>query len=74
MSETNSYSDTNANIFLFLLIAVSCSLVISVSFLLPVIIRAKRSKQDVLKLFLLKKVEKSIDEQLKMCRSFITRH
>ena len=60
--------------FLYLLIAVSCALAISVAFLLPIIGRAKRSKQAVLELFLHKKIERAIDDQLKLCRWFITKY
>jgi len=45
-----------------------------VGFLLPIISRAKRSKQDVLELFLHKKIERAIDDQLKLCRWFITKY
>lgn len=41
---------------------------------MPIISRAKRSKQEVLELFLHKKIEKGIDEQLKLCRWFIQKY
>eukprot|EP00349_Pseudokeronopsis_sp_Brazil_P009862 CAMPEP_0202978362 /NCGR_PEP_ID=MMETSP1396-20130829/84810_1 /ASSEMBLY_ACC=CAM_ASM_000872 /TAXON_ID= /ORGANISM="Pseudokeronopsis sp., Strain Brazil" /LENGTH=134 /DNA_ID=CAMNT_0049717307 /DNA_START=1663 /DNA_END=2067 /DNA_ORIENTATION=- len=43
-------------------------------FLLPVIKKAKASKAEVYLLFTSKKVEKTIDEQLKKCRWFITKY
>lgn len=74
VSNTTSNSQSMMRLFLILLVAVSCALLLSMGFLLPIITKAKRSKEEVLRLFLLKKVEKSIDEQLKVCRAFITRH
>ena len=59
---TEQKRDSSLNLFMYLLIAVSCSLLLSIAFLLPVINRAKKSKQDVLELFLHKKVERSIDD------------
>jgi hypothetical protein len=56
------------------LIAVSCALAISVAFLLPIIGKAKKSKQAVLELFLHKKIERAIDDQLKLCRWFISKY
>lgn len=52
----------------------TCALLIALGFLLPVISRAKKSKEEVLELFLHKKIEKSIDDQLKLCRWFITKY
>jgi hypothetical protein len=43
-------------------------------FLLPIINRAKRQKQEVLELFLHKKIERAIDDQLRLCRWFITKY
>jgi hypothetical protein len=71
---TDDIRNSSLNLFLVLLIVVSCSLLISLAFLLPVISRAKRSKQDVLELFLHKKIEKGIDDQLKLCRWFIQKY
>ena len=59
---TNQIRDSSLNLFLYLLIAVSCALLLSVGFLLPIISRAKRSKQEVLELFLHKKIERAIDD------------
>ena len=59
------------NIFLYLLIAASCSLFISLAFLVPVINKVKKNKQEVLELFTHKTVEKHIDDQLKECRNFV---
>lgn len=71
---TDDIRNSSLSLFLYLLIAVSCSLFVSVAFLLPIISRAKRSKQEVLELFLHKKIERSIDEQLKLCRWFISKY
>ena len=71
---TNNIRDSALSFFLSLLIAVSCALAISVAFLLPIISRVIRSKQEVLELFLHKKIERSIDEQLKLCRWFISKY
>jgi hypothetical protein len=49
-------------IFLYLLIAASCSLLISLIFLIPVINKVKRNKQDVLELFTHKQIDKHIDD------------
>lgn len=73
INESNAERQTNINIFMYLLLAVSFALLLSVAFLLPVIRRAKYSKQDVFELFTHRKVEKIIDEQLKKCRWFITK-
>jgi hypothetical protein len=56
------------------LIAVSCALAISVAFLLPIIGKAKKSKQAVLELFLHKKIERAIEDQLKLYRWFIYKY
>jgi hypothetical protein len=71
---TDNIRTSSLNLFLYLLIVVSCSLVLSLVFLLPIISRAKQSKQEVLELFLHKKIEKGIDDQLKLCRWFIQRY
>jgi hypothetical protein len=71
---TNSIRDSSLAFFLYLLISVSCALLISVAFLLPIINRAKKQKQEVLELFLHKKIERAIDDQLKLCRWFITKY
>lgn len=59
------------NIFMYLLIAASCSLFVSLVFLIPVINKVKKNKQEVLELFTHKSIEKHIDEQLKLCRNFV---
>eukprot|EP00347_Sterkiella_histriomuscorum_P007426 403348965 len=74
ISATQSKTDSSKNLFLSLLVGVTCALFFAMAFLLPVINKAKKSKQNVLKLFLLKKVEKAIDDQLKLCRWFITKY
>lgn len=72
IEESNSAREQNLSVFLYLLIAASCSLFLSLIFLIPVINKIKKSKQEVLKLFTHKNVEKHIDDQLKICRSFIS--
>jgi hypothetical protein len=42
--------------------------------MLPIITKAKNSKQDVFRLFLHRKVEKIIEDQLKKCRWFIQKY
>lgn len=59
------------SIFLYVLIAASCSIFFSLLFLIPVINKVKKNKQEVLELFTHRNIEKHIDEQLKMCRNFI---
>jgi hypothetical protein len=49
-------------IFLYLLIAASSALLISLIMLIPVINKVKKSKQDVLKLFVNKNIEKHTDD------------
>jgi hypothetical protein len=49
-------------IFLYLLIAASCSLFISLVFLIPVINKVKKNKQEVLELFTHKNIDKHIDD------------
>jgi len=72
VQESQSQSNTNMQNFLYMLIAASCSLCISVLFMIPVINKITKSKQEVIKLFTLKGIEKYIDEQLKICRNFIS--
>lgn len=60
------------SIFLYLLIAASCSLFISLVFLIPVINKVKKNKQEVLELFTHKNIDRYIDDQLKVCRNFIS--
>jgi hypothetical protein len=74
ITESANTRSMNISIFLYLLVSVSCALLLSMSFLLPVIRRAKSSRQEVFELFTHKKIEKSIDEQLKKCRWFITKY
>jgi len=38
-----------------------------------VISNVKQSKEEILRLFILKKVEKNIDEELKKCRWFLSK-
>jgi len=61
----------NMQIFLYLLISASFALFISLVFLIPVVNKVKKNKQEVLELFTNKTIEKHIDEQLKLCRNFI---
>jgi uncharacterized membrane protein YgaE (UPF0421/DUF939 family) len=50
--------DRDLSIFFYLLIGVSCALLLSFVALLPVINRAKKKKEEALKLFLKKKIDK----------------
>ena len=72
LNQSGQSVNYNISIFLYLLISVSCALFVSLLFVIPVISRVTRSKQEVLKLFTLKNIEKHIDEQLKVCRNFIS--
>lgn len=72
ISESDSSRDSNMSIFLYLLIAASCSLFISLVFLIPVINKVKKNKQEVLELFTHKNIDKHIDDQLKVCRNFVS--
>ena len=74
MSESESSREMNIKIFLFLLIAVSSALLLSLCIMLPVIKKAKNNKQEVFELFTHRKVEKCIDDQLKKCRTFIQKY
>jgi hypothetical protein len=58
-------------IFLYVLISASCAIFFSLLFLIPVINKVKKNKQEVLELFTHRNIEKHIDEQLKVCRNFI---
>lgn len=71
INQSNSLRSQNLNIFLYLLIAATCSLFLSMVFLIPVTNRIKKGKQEVLRLFTHKNVEKHVDDQLKLCRNFI---
>lgn len=72
INESENSRSSNMSIFLYLLIAASCSLFISLIFLIPVINKVKRNKQDVLELFTHKQIDKHIDDQLKVCRNFVS--
>lgn len=72
INESENSRSSNMSIFLYLLIAASCSLLISLIFLIPVINKVKRNKQDVLELFTHKQIDKHIDDQLKVCRNFVS--
>mmetsp|Transcript_32475 Transcript_32475/g.31733 ORF Transcript_32475/g.31733 Transcript_32475/m.31733 type:complete len:136 (-) Transcript_32475:1069-1476(-) len=72
--DSSSTRESNIRIFFYLLISVSFALFLSVLFLLPVIKKAKSSKAEVFILFTHKKIEKTIDEQLKKCRWFIAKY
>ena len=70
--ESESSRKFNLSVFLYLLIAASCSLFISLLILIPVINKVKKSKQEVLELFTHKNIEKHIEDQLKVCRNFVS--
>ncbi len=72
INESENSRQQNMNIFLYLLIAASCSLCISLIFLIPVINKVKKNKQEVLELFTHKNIDKHIDDQLKVCRNFVS--
>ena len=72
ISESESSRESNMQVFLYLLIAASCSLFISLVFLIPVINKVKKNKQEVLELFTHKNIDKHIDDQLKVCRNFVS--
>ena len=57
---------------MYLLISASCALFISLLFLIPVVNKVKKNKQEVLELFTHKNIEKHIDDQLKACRNFVS--
>ena len=52
----------NMNTFLYLLITASAALFFSLIFLIPVINKVKKNKQEVLELFTHRNIEKHIDE------------
>ena len=72
INESNNNRESNMNIFLYLLIAASCSMFFSILFLIPVINKVKKNKQEVLELFTHRNIEKHIDDQLKVCRNFVS--
>ena len=74
IDESDQTREQNILIFMYLLIAVSCALVLSMGFLLPVIRKAKYNKQEVFELFTHRKIEKCVDDQLKKCRWFIQKY
>ena len=71
MQESENNRHENMQIFLYVLIAASCAIFFSLMFLIPVINKVKKNKQEVLELFTHRNIEKHIDEQLKVCRNFI---
>lgn len=62
IEESDSSRATNMSIFLYLLIAASCSLFISLIFMIPVISKVTKNKQEVLELFTHRQIEKHIDD------------
>jgi hypothetical protein len=74
LDENKETKNTNIMTFLYLLIAATVSLIVSMAFLMPVIRRAKNSKQEVFELFTHKKIEKCVDEQLKKFRWFTNKY
>lgn len=72
INESSNSKQSNMQVFLYLLIAASCSLFISLVFLIPVINKVKKNKQEVLELFTHKNIDKHIDDQLKVCRNFVS--
>ena len=72
LNESDNNRKSNMQIFLYVLIAASASIFFSLMFLIPVINKVKKNKQEVLELFTHRNIEKHIDDQLKMCRNFIS--
>jgi hypothetical protein len=62
IEESDNARSTNIRVFLYLLISVTCALVLSMAFLLPVIRKAKNNKQEVFELFTNRKVEKCLED------------
>lgn len=74
IKESDTSRAYDMSTFLYLLIAASLILVISLIFLIPVINKVKKNKQEVLELFTNRSIDKHIDDQLKVCRNFISLH
>lgn len=72
INESNDSRQQNIQVLLSLLIAASCSLFFSLVFLVPVINKVKKNKQEVLELFTHRNIDKHIDDQLKLCRNFVS--
>jgi len=72
MEMTEEERSSNIQTFFILLIAISSALLISMGMLLPAANKAKKCKQEVFELFAHRKIERSIDEQLRRCRIFQT--
>ncbi len=62
LQESENNRHQNMSIFLYVLIAASCSIFFSLLFLIPVINKVKKNKQEVLELFTHRNIEKHIDE------------
>ena len=62
LTESENSRNFNIKIFMNLLWAASGALLISLIFLVPVINKVKKNKQEVLELFTHKNIEKHIDE------------
>ena len=61
--QSKSNQESDIIFFLGLMLAATCTLIFSLAFLVPVINLVKKSKQEVLELFMHRKLEKHIDEQ-----------
>lgn len=72
LNESDNNRQSNMQVFLYVLIAASASIFFSLLFLIPVINKVKKNKQEVLELFTHRNIEKHIDDQLKTCRNFIS--
>mmetsp|Transcript_9977 Transcript_9977/g.9907 ORF Transcript_9977/g.9907 Transcript_9977/m.9907 type:complete len:202 (+) Transcript_9977:1187-1792(+) len=64
--------ESNLKIFMYLLVAATGALAISLGFLTPVINKVTKNKQEVLELFTHKTIEKHIENQQKLCRNFVS--
>jgi hypothetical protein len=62
IKQSNDNCQSSLNTFLYLLIAASCAMIFSVIFLIPVINKVKKNKQEVLELFTHNNIEKHIDD------------
>jgi hypothetical protein len=65
--------ESNLRIFLYLLITASVSLFISILFLLPIINKVKKNKQDVFELFMNVR-KKNIEIELTKCRKYLSKY
>ena len=62
ISQISNTQSSNMSTFLYILIGASCSMLVALMVLIPIINKVRKNKQEVLELFTHKAIEKHIDD------------